>query len=207
MPELDLTTLSFLGGLALAALILLIAAAVRRSARRRLETLGPAFELGTARVPGALSSAVEGIFHGYTCRYSTEQRSQYSPGGATLRIFASSPQQWMASKQDVGSRLMTQIGLLRDVTIGDAELDRRLRFSGADATGLMNVFGQERAREALRSLAATESFASVAVRGRRVDIKWAPRNPALDDDPDALRQRMMASVDLLTACGIPPAMG
>ncbi len=207
MFGLDEPTVFLLAGLAVAAVIALVVAAVRRVGRRRLETFGPAFELGTARVPGALSTSVEGLFLGYTCRYTIEQRSQYSPGGAALRIAASSPQQWTASKQDLGSRLMTQIGLFKDVTVGDQELDRRLRFSGADATTLVSLFGQERTRVALRSLSGTENFASIAVRDRRVDVKWAPRKPDLDDEPDALRLRLAAAIDLLAACGFPPAMG
>ena len=102
---------------------------------------------------------------------------------------------------------MTQIGLLKDVTVGDEELDGRLRFSGADATTLVSLFGQDRTRAALRTLSGTENFASVAVRDRRVDVKWAPRRPDLDDEPDALRLRLAAAIDLLAACGFPPTMG
>lgn len=196
-----------LAGIALAAVIGLVLVAVRRAGRRRLERFGPAFELGTARLPSALSSSIEGLHQGYTCRYTIEQRSQYSPGGATLRIAASSPLRWTASKQDIGSRLMTQIGLLKNVAIGDEELDERLRFSGADATSLVSLFGQERTRSALRTLSSTENFASVSVRDRRIDVKWAPRKPDLDDAPDALQHRLGVAVDLLAACGFPPAMG
>ena len=207
MFGLDESTFFLVIGFAIAAVIALVVVAVRRAGQRRLESLGPAFELGTARVPGALSTSVEGVYQGFTCRYTIEQRSQYSPGGATLRIGSASTQQWTASKQDLGSRLMTQIGLLKDVAIGDQELDSRLRFSGADATSLLSLFGQERTRAALRTLSNTENFASVAVRNQRVDVKWAPRKPELDDDPGALRLRLAASVDLLAACGLPPSMG
>jgi len=206
MFGLDDSTLFFIIGVGAAAVIALIIAATRSAGRRRLELMGPAFELGTARVPGTLSTAVEGIYQGYTCRYSIEQRSQYSPGGATLRILASSPLHWNAAKQDMGSRLMAQVGLLKDVMIGDDELDERLRFSGSDEASMLTVFGQQRTREALRALAGTENFTSIAVRNQRVDVKWAPRAPDLDDSPDALRNRLTVAVDLLAACGYPPLM-
>lgn len=207
MAGFDESTVVLLVGIAVAAGLALIVLGVRRAGRRRLEVLGPAFELGTARVAGTLSTSVEGLFQGYSCRYSVEQRSQYSPGGASLRVAASSPLQWIVAKQDMGSRLMTQIGLLKDVPVGDDELDRRLRFAGTDADNLVSVFGQERTRNALRSLSDTENFASVTVRTHRVDVKWSPSNPGLDDDPDGLRSRLVAAVNLLVACGVPPAMG
>ena len=207
MFGLDDSTIFFIIAIGATAVIALIVAAIRSAGRRRLELLGPAFELGTARVPGALSTSVEGVFQGYTCRCTIEQRSQYSPGGAALRILASSPLQWNAAKQDIGSRLMAQIGLLKDVMIGDEELDEKLRFSGSDEASMLTVFGQEHTREALRELAGSDNFASITVRNQRVDIKWAPRKPELDDDPDALRRRLTVAVDLLAACGYPPLMG
>jgi hypothetical protein len=206
MFGLDETTVFFIIGVGAAAVIALIIAATRMAGRRRLELLGPAFELGTARTPGGLSTAVEGIFQGYTCRYTIEQRSQYSPGGAAIRIPASSPVQWTASKQDMGSRLMVQIGILKDFSIGDQELDEKLRFSGSDETALLSVFGQQRTRAALRALADSEHFASITVRSDRVDAKWAPRKPELDDSPEALRQRLTMTVEVLAACGYPPLM-
>lgn len=207
MWGLDESTIVLLVAVAVAAAIALVVLGIRRMGKRRLETLGPAFDLGTARIPGALSTGVAGLYQGYSCHYTIEQRSQYSPGGATLRVSASSPLQWAVTKQDVGSRLMTQIGILKDVAIGDAELDAQFRFSGSDAASLISVFGQDRTRSSLRALCDTENFASVTVRNRRADIKWAPRNPTLDDNPDALRSRLAGAVDLLAACGIPPAMG
>ena len=203
----DESTVFVFIGVAAAAAVALVVFASRRAGQRRLEQLGPAFELGTAKLPSALSSSVEGIYLGYTCRYTVEQRSQYSPGGATLRIGAASPLHWSASKADVGSRLMTNLGILKDVEIGDAELDERLRFSGSDQTSLLTVFGQTRTREALRELALSENFASIAVRDQRSEIKWAPRLPELDDDPDAVRQRLAQAIDVLAACGYPPTMG
>jgi hypothetical protein len=203
----DDSTIFFLIGIGVAAAVALIVVAARAAGRRRLEKLGPAFELGTARLPSALSSSVEGIYLGYTCRYTIEQRSQYSPGGATLRVRAASTMHWSASKADLGSRLMTNLGILKDVEIGDAELDERLRFTGSDRTSLLTVFGQTRTLEALRELVRSENFASIVVRDQRTDIKWAPRHPELDDDPDAVRQRLAKAVDVLAACSYPPTMG
>ena len=201
----DDTTIFFLFGIGGAAAVTLIVVVSRKAGRDRLERLGPAFELGTARLPGALSSSVEGIYLGYSCRYTIEQRSQYSQGGATLRVGAMSPLHWNASKADMGSRLMTNLGFLKDVEIGDEELDERLRFSGGDQTSLLTVFGQTRTREALRELVRSENFASVTVRDQRSEFN-ASRHPELDDDPDALRQRLAKAVDLLAACSYPPTM-
>jgi len=71
----------------------------------------------------------------------------------------------------------------------------------------MSLLGQERARTALRALAETEGFTAVSVRVRRVTIAWSPRRPELDENPEALRRRLSAAVDLLAACGCPPLMG
>jgi hypothetical protein len=206
MFGLDDSTIFFLIGIGVSAAAVLIVVATRKAGQRRLEQLGPAFELGTATLSGGLSTGVEGIYQGYTCRYTIEQRSQYSPGGATLRIGASSPLQWTASKADMGSRLMTSLGILKDVDIGDEELDERLRFAGSDQTSLLTVFGQTRTRESLRELSRSKNFGSVTVRDRQTEIKWAPRDPELDDNPDILRQRLTMATDLLAACAYPPSM-
>lgn len=202
----DESTAFFIIGLGVAAAVALIIFVSRRAGQKRLEQLGPAFELGTAKLPGGLSSSVEGIYLGYTCRYAIEQRSQYSPGGATLRVGAASPLHWSASKADIGSRLMTNLGILKDVEIGDAELDELLRFSGSDRTSLLTVFGQTRTREALRELVRSENFASIVVRDRRSEIKWTPRHPELDEDPNAVRLRLAKATDVLAACSYPPTM-
>jgi len=207
VPELDPTTIVMLVTVAIVALVALVVAVARAQARRLFDTLAPAFELGTARRVGLVPPSVEGLYQGYTCRYGIEQRSQYSPGGANLRIRLSSPLGWSASVQDTGSRLLVSVGILKDLAIGDDELDQRLRFAGSDASALSSLLGQQRTRTALRSLADTEGFASVTVRPDRVDVKWAPRHPELDEDPDVLRRRMSAAIDLLAACGYPPMMG
>jgi hypothetical protein len=207
MPDLDDPMIAALlvAGVVLAAVIVI--ALIRRSGRRRLDNLAPAFELGTTRLVGPFGNMIEGLYQGYTCRYTLEQRSQYSPGGATLRVSAASPHQWSASVADMGSRLMVSIGILKDFDIGDPELDQRIRFSGTDEASILTVFSTTATRSAIRALSESENFASVTVRADRVDVKWAPRKPELDDYPDPLRTRLQAVIDLLTACGYPPQMG
>lgn len=207
MPAIDdVALMSLLAGgiLALVAIGLLL---VRRHAQRLHDRLAPAFELGTSRSASTVPPAVEGLYHGYVCRYAIEQRSQYGPGGAKLRIRASSPLRWSASIQDPGTRLLASIGILKDLRIGDDELDRRLRISASDVPMLMSLLGQERTRTALRALAETEGFTAVSVRVQRVTTAWSPRRPERDEDPTVLRRRLSAAVDLLAACGCPPLMG
>jgi hypothetical protein len=180
---------------------------VRRSARRRLEKLAPAFELGTSRAAGLLSAAVEGLYQGFTCRYTIIPPSQHNPGGASLRLKASSPLQWSAAIEDFGSRLMARFGIVKDVDIGDAEMDGRLRFSSGDEIALVGMLGQQRTRDAMRRLSALDNFNSITVRADRVDIRWSPRSAQLDEDPEALRLRLTAAVELVTACGMSPTIG
>jgi hypothetical protein len=192
------------GILAAAAIGLIL---IRRHAQRLHDRLAPAFELGTTRRASTLPPAIEGLFQGYTCRYGIEQRSQYSAGGATLRIRVASPLKWRASRKGVGSALLASIGILKDIAIGDEELDRRLRLAAGDAPMLVSLLGQQRTRDALRALADSEGFASISVRAQRADLKWTPRRPELDENPEMLRRRLSAAVDLLAACGCPPLMG
>jgi hypothetical protein len=208
MPELEdpmiLVTAAAVG---IVLAIILVVAVVKRSGRRRLESLGPAFELGTTRVVGPLGTSIEGIYRGYSCRLTIEQRSQYSPGGAALRVRATSPQQWSAHVDDIGSRLMVKVGFFKDFGIGDPDLDQRLRFSGDDESSLMSIFSTEAARTAIRSLSTTENFNSVTVRADRAEVKWTPRKPELDDNPDILRDRLEAVTEVLVATGSLPSMG
>jgi hypothetical protein len=206
MPDLEYPIIAVLV-VAGVVVVVLIAAALRRAARRRLEPLAVAFELGTTRLGGPLVNSIEGLFQGYSCRYTLESASQYNPGGATLRLNATSPLQWSAGVEDLGSRLMVRVGILRDVEIGDEELDRRLRLSSSDEMGLKSALGQERSRNALRALSQSENFNSVTVRPDRVDVKWTPRRPKLDENPEVLRLRLAESVELLTACGYSPRIG
>jgi hypothetical protein len=182
-------------------------ALARRSTRSRLEKVVPAFELGTTRLVGTITSSLEGIFQGFTCRYTIENPSQHNPGGATLRVSAVSTVQWSAAVEDFGSRLMARLGLLKDIEIGDAEVDDRVRFSSRDDIAFTGLFGQERPREAIRRLAAAENFSSITVRGDRTDVKWAPRNAGLDENADAVRARMEDVIELLSASGSSPSVG
>jgi hypothetical protein len=195
--------------IAAAALIIFVVIAVvsRRAGRRRLAALAPAFELGTTRLVGFSGNAVEGLFQGFTIRYNVETPSQYSPGGVTIRLAATNPVQWSAAVEDFGSRLMARFGIVKDVEIGDDELDGLLRFSSNDEIALIGLFGIDRVRSAMRRLATGENFNSIGVRSDRVDVKWAPRNPVLDDNPDAARERMDQAVELLTAIGSSPSFG
>jgi len=207
VPTIDdatLMTLLAAGILAVAAIGLIL---IRRHAQRLHGRLAPAFELGTTRRTSTLPPAVEGLFHGYTCRYGIEQRSQYSAGGANLRIRVASPLRWSASRKGVGSAVLASIRILKDIAIGDEELDRRLRLASGDAPTLASTLGRQQARDALRALADTEGFASISVRAGRADLKWTPRRPELDENPEVLRRRLSAAVDLLAACGYPPLMG
>jgi hypothetical protein len=207
MPELDDTIIAVLlvAGIALLAIVLVVV--FRRGGRRRLEALAPAFELGTTRLVGPFGTAIEGIYQGFSCRYTVEHASQYNPGGATLRVQTSSPLQWSAGVEDFGARLMVRVGILRDVEVGDERLDQRLRFSSTDQTGLTALFGQERTRSAMGALSDTDNFNSVTVRSDRADIKWSPRRPQLDENPDVVRARLDAVVELLSACGYSPRIG
>jgi len=197
------------GLIAAAVIVIAIVAKVmtRRAGRRRLEKLAPAFELGTTRLAGMFGNSVEGLFLGYTCRYTIETPSQYNPGGATLRLSATNTLQWSASVEDFGSRLMARFGIVKDVQIGDGELDGLLRFSSSDEIALVGLFGQERTRTAIRRLATGEAFNSITIRADRVEVKWTPRLPQLDEEPEAVRARVEQVVDLLTNVGSSPTMG
>jgi len=179
----------------------------RRATRKRLEQLVPVFELGTTRLVGTFASSIEGLSQGYTCRYTINMPSQHNPGGATLRMNAVSTVRWSASAENFGSRLMARLGILKDVEIGDAELDAHLRFSSGDDIVFTALFGQQRAREAIRRLAAGENFNSVTVREERVDVKWTPRNPRLDEVPETVRARLESVIELLSATGSSPSVG
>jgi len=207
MPELEEPMVVVALAVGAAVLAIAVVMMLRRRGRRRMETLAPAFELGTTRLGGPFGYSIEGLYQGYPCRYSIEQRSQYSPGGAALRVRAISHQQWAAGVRDAGSQLMVRIGILKDQPIGDAALDQQLRFSATDDAVIMTVFAAESARAAVRTLTGTENFNSVTVRRDRVDIKWNPRDPDLDENPDAVRTRLAATAALLAACGYPPQIG
>lgn len=187
------------GGLAFAVYLLL------RTGRRRVERLRVAFELGTSKPAGVLGSAVDGLYRGYSCRYQVQYPSQYDRGGASLRLMASSPHQWTIEVAKPGTRLLTRFGLLKDFEIGDRELDEHFRFAANEEGSLRSLFATEAVRDAMHVLAASENFESVRVRPERVDIRWSPRMPKLDEEPEALRSRLEFVVTLVQACGYPPA--
>lgn len=194
--------------LAAVAVVLLLggfAAYVRHSGRKRLESLSPAFELGTTRLVGPLGNTVEGLYQGYSCRYTVRHPSQHDRGGANLRLFATSPHSWSAEVDTPGSRIFVKVGLLKDFEIGDHDLDQRLRFSGSDEGTVRSVFGVGGVRTAMQALADSENFAGVGTREGRIDVKFEPRAPELDDNPEALRARLDLVVGLVVACGYPPA--
>jgi hypothetical protein len=187
------------GGLAFALYLLL------RTGRRRAEQLAVAFELGTAKAAGFLGGAVDGLYRGYSCRYQIQYPSQYDRGGASLRLMVSSPHQWTTEVAKPGTRLLARFGLLKDLEIGDRELDQHFRFAADDEGSLRSLFATEAVRDAMHVLAASENFESVRVRPERVDVRWSPRMPKLDDQPDALRDRLELAVTLVQASGYPPS--
>jgi hypothetical protein len=176
----------------------------RRLALKRLEQLSPAFELGTAKMAGSFSNAVDGIYRGYKCRYRVEYASQYSPGGAVLQVVATSLSTWSVAVSDGASRLFSRIGLMQDLDIGDENLDERLRFSAADPGFLTTSLSTGAARSALTKLVDQPNFKNAEVTTQRLQIQWRPRNKQLDEDPDAVRRRLEIAVELLTALGMPP---
>jgi len=187
------------GGFALALLIL------RNKGRRRAERLGAAFELGTPRPAGVLGSALDGLYRGYSCRYLIQYASQYDRGGASLRFAVSSPHQWKAEVSKTATRMLARFGLLKDFDIGDRELDDHLRFAADEEGSLRALFGTEAVLNAMHIIAASENFESVHVRPERVDVRWSPRMPRLDEDPEALRARLELVTALVVACGYAPA--
>jgi hypothetical protein len=187
------------GGLAVALLMLL------KKGRQRAEKLGGAFELGTSRPAGVLASAVDGLYRGYSCRYQIQYASQYDRGGANLRLTITSPSQWTVEVAKPGTRMLAKIGFLKDFEIGDRELDEHYRFAANEEGSLRSLFATEAVRDAMHVLAASENFESVRVRPERVDVKWSPRMPRLDEEPEMLRARLEFVTTLVVACSYPPA--
>jgi hypothetical protein len=104
-----------------------------------------------------------------------------------------------------GTRILAKFGLLRDFEIGDRELDEHFRFSADEEGNLRSVFGTEPVRDAMNVLTASENFESIRVRQARVDVRWSPRMPQLDEEPETLRARLEFVATLVLACGYPPA--
>jgi len=196
--------------LAIAAVLIGVAIAavlMRRYGRRLLEKLSPAFDFGTCRRVGLFVFAAEGLYRGFTCRYSIEPASQYNPGGASLRLAVNATGRWSAEVVGVGTRLMVSAGILQNLEIGDPDLDQRLRFTADDESGLRSLFGAEHVRTALREVVTTENFARVRCRADRMEARWSPRDRRLDEDLENLRRRLEATENLAVACGCVPRMG
>lgn len=183
-----------------------MAAVLRYKGRRRLERLGPAFELGTSRSDGFLKTRVGGIYRGYSCSLLIQHASQYDRGGAVLRVAAASPHIWSAEISNPGARLMVKVGLFKDLDVGDQILDERLRFSAEDEGTLTSIFGIEAVRAAMHRLLGSENFESIHTRMDRIDAKWAPRATALDEDPDVLRARLELVTEFVAACSYSPRL-
>ena len=199
----EILTLAFVvavlsGGLAVVLLILV------KKGRRRAEKLAAAFELGTSRPAGVLGSAIDGIYRGYSCRYQIQYPSQYDRGGANLRLAVTSPHRWSAEVAKPGTRMLARLGLLKDFEIGDRELDEHYRFAADEEESLRSVFATEAVRDAMHLLSASENFESVRVRPERVDVRWSPRMPQLDEEPETLRTRLEFVTTLTLSCGYPP---
>jgi hypothetical protein len=182
-------------------------AVLRSSGRKRHEKLAPAFELGTSRLVGPFGMTLEGLYRGYTCRYTLQPASQNNPGGASLRVQVAGADRWSAEVVTAGSKLMVRMGLMQDLTIGDPDLDQRLRFAAGDESVLRSTFALESVRTAFHAAAGTPNFAGVRTTDDRVEVKWAPRQPDLDEDVEVLRHRLGVAVDLVVSCGYPPRMG
>jgi len=179
---------------------------LRYMGRRRLQRLGPAFELGTSKSEGFLGVAVGGVYRGYSCRLLIQHASQYDRGGATLRVAASSPHRWSAEISKPGALLLVKVGLFKDLDVGDQMLDERLRFSADDEGSLLSLFGVEAVRAAMHELVASENFESIHAREDRVDVKWSPRVVKIDEDPDVLRVRLELATAVVAACSYTPRL-
>jgi hypothetical protein len=199
ITKLALVVALFSGGLAVVLLMIV------KKGRKRAQKLGVAFELGTSKPAGVLGSAVDGLYSGYSCRYQIQYPSQYDRGGATLRFAVTSPHQWSAELSRPGTRVLAKFGLLKDFDIGDRELDEHFRFAAKEEETLRSIFGLEAVRDAMHVLAAVENFESVHVRPERIDVRWSPRVPQLDEDPGTLRDRLENLTAFTLACGYPPA--
>ena len=182
---------------------------MRRYGRKLLEKLGPAFDFGTCRrvgLFGLFGLGVEGLYRGFTCRYSIEPASQHNPGGASLRLAVNGSGRWSAEVAGAGTRLMVRMGVLKDLESGDPDLDQRLRLTADDENGLRSLFGADHVRAAFRVVLATENFARVRCRADRMEVRWSPRDRRLDEDGEVVRSRLEAVAGLAAACGYAPRM-
>lgn len=182
-----------------------------RGSARTLRKVEPAFDPGSTRLTGVLVRWLEGRSRGFGFSYRLQPATANSPGAAVLMAQVVAPFDWKAVEVGQGSQLvhvgtltLVQLGFLRDAEIGDPDLDRRLRFAATSKMDLAVAFGGESPRAALRRLADTANFRSIAVHRGRCKVQWSPRKAELDDSPDTVRERMARTADLLTSVGISP---
>jgi hypothetical protein len=206
MPLPDSELVSILIAVAVTALTFVIIVFVVRTQRRKLARLEPLFEPGSLRV-ARMGGWIAGSARGYSCRYTIQNRSQYSPGGATLRLGVIAPINWAARKEGLLSRGMIRLGLAQDLKIGDPGLDEQLRFTAHSSSDLMGALGIGAARSALEHVSASERFQHVKVASGRCEVRWSPSNRRADVSPEVVRDRLEATLDLVTALGYPPTMG
>ncbi len=206
MHEIDPSVVPIVAAVVAVLAIGVIVVLATRFQRRRLAELEPLFEPGSVRL-GRLASGIEGRLRGYPCRYAVQHRSQYSPGGASLRIGVVAPHGWTARAEGVLSRALAGLGLSRDLELGDAELDRRLRFAASSTSELLSALGTDSARAAISRLAEGPGFQSLRVRSERIDLRWAPFDRARDLGLESVRRRFADALDLVVAIGYPPRVG
>ncbi len=210
IPDELLGMLMAAGGLAVGVAVLLVA---RRRLASRLRALEGAFEPASAQVSGLIPTAITGRWQGYAFRYTLQMRSNNSPGGATATSPVRAPFDWRAVVVGHGPRTVNlamlglqQLGLLKDVEVGDPDLDRRLRFSAKDPQELTVAFGTTGVRRAMSRLLELKNFRSVAITKGKLTAAWTPRDPALDEDVATVRARLSALVNLASALGCSPLL-
>ena len=205
MPDLDSELVSILIAVAVTVATLAIIAFAVRAQRRKLARLEPLFEPGTVRV-SRMGGWIAGLMRGYTCRYTIQNRSQYNPGGATLRLGVVAPIAWAARLEGLLSRGMVRLGLTQDLKLGDPGLDERLRFTAHSSSDLMGALGISAARSALERVSTSDRFQHVKVSSGRCEVRWSPSDRRADVSEEVVRHRLDATLDLVTALGYPPQM-
>ncbi len=210
LPPEALPFLGLVAALAATAVFLILGL---RGSARRLRKVEPAFEPGSARLCGVLARWLEGRSLGFQFRYRLQPATSNSPGAALLTARVVAPFDWKATEVghgpqvvNLGTLALVQLGILRDVDIGDPELDRRLRFAAVNEMDLVVAFGGQPPRIALQRLVDTANFRGITIHKGHCRIQWAPRDASLDESPEVVRERLGRTVNLLTALGISPGL-
>jgi hypothetical protein len=208
LPPEALPFLGLVAALAATAVFLILGLSGSARCLRKVE---PAFEPGSARLCGVLSRWLEGRSLGFQFRYRLQPATSNSAGAALLTARVVAPFDWKAAEVghgpqvvNLGTLALVQLGILRDVDIGDPELDRRLRFATVNEMDLVVAFGGQPPRTALQRLVDTANFRGITIHKGRCRIQWAPRDASLDESPEVVRDRLGRTVNLLTALGISP---